>query len=281
MSDFIKIIQRKREELEELETFVSVCANALRQAEKAIEMIDVRKRLKEALGEGGDENPEKEEAEREHAEKVAKFATFQIANGSPYLYSLCSVRLWTLLEAFVDELVVEAMRNPLKGCDQKILMKLKAPIIDFISASAEEQAELLAETLKNAVEAPLKLGIGKFESILDPVGLGGSSGDETKKYLFELSQVRNVIVHKGAIADRRFVDACPWLNQEKGKQVNVSREMFDRYRIASYLYIVEIRGLIDEKSGKSRSEKVINALTIGKSALVDRPPDSNSPESVA
>lgn len=272
MPSFIDIVQRKRNDLSELEVFAGVCERALSQATKAVESIDLQHRIATALNEPPPYESESELAQaKARAQKIAQFAEAQKANGSPYLFSLCSVRLWALIEALVDELVVESLQNPQECPDQAILAKLKGPLIEFKSAPPDEQAEFLAETLKQAVDASLKLGVGRFEVLLAPLGFSGEVHSTIRKTLYELSQVRNIIVHKSGRADRRIIDACPWLSLKRGQTIHVTAEMFGRYLKATYWYIVEMRGRIDERSGKQRSKEVKHALCMLEKLLDPKP----------
>jgi len=260
IEDFRAVLLRKREELRELEYFASVCDNALHQATKAVRSVELQREIASALGEPPPfENDEQFEKAKSHASVIAKFAEAEKSAGLPYLFGLCAVRLWALMEALVDEIVVEAMRQPERCKDQAALSRLKGPLVEFRAASPDEQAEFLAETLKQSVDALLKPGIGRFEAILDPVGLGGSVDESVRKTLFELSQVRNVLVHKAGKADRRLVDGCTWLALERGAIVRVSGKMFARYLLAAYWYLIEIRGRIDERFGGKRPAQTIHA----------------------
>jgi len=263
MPSFYSCLQKKSSDLEELELFADICSKALRRATKGVEEIDLWQRISGLLGEKPPMEPgEALEKAKARAATVAAFAEAQKTNGAPYLFSLCTVRLWALLEALVDELVVEAMKDPGSCTDQVLLSKLKGPLVEFKVASSDEQAEFLAETLKQAVDAPLKLGAGRFEAILGPVGLGGEVDDHVRKNLFELSQVRNCVVHKGAKADRRFLEACPWLDIDRGAEIQVTAAMFERYMTAAFWYAVELRGRVDERGGGSRDESVPAALAM-------------------
>ncbi|MCQ4266755.1 hypothetical protein NAV28_05945 [Pseudomonas stutzeri] len=51
MPSFIDIVQRKRNDLSELEVFAGVCERALSQATKAVESIDLQHRIATALNE--------------------------------------------------------------------------------------------------------------------------------------------------------------------------------------------------------------------------------------
>lgn len=256
-----KIIKRKSDDLAELDLFAGVCSRAMNNARKAVENIELREEISKTLNESSQFSSEVELARaKERAAEVAMFAESQRTSGFSYLFSLCSVRLWALIEALVDELVIECLHKPSECPDQKLLAKLKGPLIEFRTAQPDEQAEFLAETLKQAVDAPLKLGVGRFEALLAPVGIGGYVQEKVQKTLYELSQIRNVIVHKGGKADRRIVEACPWLKLERGSSVHVNEPMFKIYISCAFWYLLEIRGRLDDRAGKPRSESLITAL---------------------
>lgn len=83
--------------------------------------------------------------------------------------------------------------------------------------------------------------------------------ESVRKSLFELSQIRNVIVHKGGKADRRLVEGCGWLGLQRGATVHVSGAMFARYRLAAYWYLIELRGRVDERFGGRRPAQASHA----------------------
>jgi len=237
-----RIVSEKREDLRALELFVDIALNGIDKATKAVHGIKLIQKINEALGDPPPFTNEEALAKaKARAADVAQFAESEKSRGFPYLFGIASIRLWSLLEALVDDLAVEALKDP-AGCkDQVLLSRLKGPLLEFRNASSDDQAEFLAETLKQAVEAALKQGIGKFESILEPIGLGGGIADSARKCLFELSHVRNAIVHKGGKADRKLIEACPWLLLTRGDQVCLNGKDFHRYTMAAYWYLLEIK----------------------------------------
>lgn len=251
--EFLTIIARKREEIRELELFAQLSERALHQGTRAVEMIDWQRDTATFLGEPSPyDTDETYRRAKKHAEATAAFAKSENDAGQPYLFSTCSVRLVALLEALVDDLVAQAIQEPAIPKNHQILSKLKGPLLEFAAAAPDEQAEYLTETLKQAVEAPLKTGSGRFEALLDPVGLGGPIPDVIRRALCELVQVRNVLMHKGAKADRRLIESCPWLGYGRGDKVAVTQKRFHGYRLAAYWYLVEIHGRVHDRFGEPR-----------------------------
>lgn len=250
---FLDIIERKRVEIRDLEYFAHVSENALKQASNAVRMVEWQREVASVLGEpspyGSDEHFERAKA---HASKLATFADTENASGQPYLFGTCTVRLCALLEALVDDLVANTLREPGRCKDQQLLGRLKGPLIEFSRATSDEQAELLMETLKQAVSANPKDGSGRFEVLLDPIGLGGSVSDDVNRAFHEMIQVRNVLMHRCAKADRRLVDGCPWLGLKRGDAVLVTGQRFHGYRLAAYWYLIELRCRVFEWYGEAR-----------------------------
>jgi hypothetical protein len=256
------IIIAASEQLKQLELFVSITSHALHLATKRKEQLDLVRRIDEALGESREQTPDAVE----HGERVEQFAKDQTARGNPYLFDLASVRLWGLLEACVDDLVAKALLDPTKCKDHELLNRLKGPLLPFRAASPAEQAEYLADTLRNSVDAPLKLGIGRFEAILEPIGLSGAVHDTVRKLLLELSQVRNLVVHRAGRVDKRFLEVCPWRGKKNGEPITTDSKSFWLYHLASYWYLANLRGRLDSRDG-GKNEQISEVLAELEEAL--------------
>ena len=83
-------------------------------------------------------------------------------------------------------------------------------------------------------------GVDGFERVLGCIGLSGEVDQEIKKVLWEMNHVRNVIVHRNSLADRRLIEACPWLDLKIGDKVRVSHKDLGRYQEALGEYLIAI-----------------------------------------
>lgn len=174
------------------------------------------------------------------ANKLAAFAAAQSTRGFTYLYSLATVKLWSILEAGVDEFLLVLLTDPARLSDSRELRKLKGPLVEFATAPQTEQVQYLRDLLNQDVAAALKPGVGRFESVLAAVGFGGPVNDLARRTLLELSEVRNVILHRGAVVDTRFTERCPWLSKAVGDQVEPQRDDYLLYSAGSLLYMNEL-----------------------------------------
>jgi hypothetical protein len=98
----------------------------------------------------------------------------------------------------------------------------------------------------------LKVGVGAYESLLEPIGLGGHVPDRVRRTLLECQQVRNVIVHRNGVCDTRLVQACPWLGLKIGETISVHKRAFERYSTAVRWYILEMSARAQLSQGREK-----------------------------
>ncbi|MCI0615105.1 hypothetical protein L0244_19105 [bacterium] len=104
----------------------------------------------------------------------------------------------------------------------------------------DERNEYILDLLHKELGTKLKVGVGRFESLLHAIGLGGGVHDLVRDSLFELAQVRNALIHRGGFADRKLIENCPWLNLNIGDPIRLTMEQFQRYSLSATWYMVEI-----------------------------------------
>ncbi len=182
----------------------------------------------------------------DEARRLEAFASEENDNGFPYLYSLASIRLWTILEAAIDDMVLQELQREPERRKSEVVGKLRGPLMEFVALTPVEQADYLLDLLKREVGTRLRYGVGAFESLLEAVGLGGGVHDSIRRILLELGQVRNVLVHRNGRADARLISSCPWLNLRLGDTVRVRPDDFhNRYVGAAYWYLLELDSRLD------------------------------------
>jgi hypothetical protein len=174
------------------------------------------------------------------AKRLQDFAQGEMPEGFPYLFSLATIRMWSLMESAIDDLVVDVMRFCPQTRQLPVILKLKGPLVPFGSSSLDEQAEYLGNLLKEEVRASFQPGIGRFETILKAVDLGGPVHDEVRRAFLELSEIRHVLVHRRGKADAKLLDHCPWLPFKLGATVKVREAELDLFHQASLWYVIEI-----------------------------------------
>jgi hypothetical protein len=89
--------------------------------------------------------------------------------------------------------------------------------------------------------------VGRFEEPLKVLGLGGFIDDTVRDAIFRLSQVRNVLVHRAGVADRRFIEQAVFATAKIGHEIPLTRKELSLYVLAIFLYVAEVGSRIHTK----------------------------------
>lgn len=160
-----------------------------------------------------------------------------------YLHGLAYVRLCTALETTVDGLLLAMLSDKeawLRYPGVASIKALRVDVVRLLNFSRHEQVEYLAREIRQGVAASIKEGVGRYESVLEAVGLSGPVPESVRSAMFELTEVRNVIVHRNAIADRRLKERCPTLKCEIGRAISIPKIDFAVVSSAAIAYLLEI-----------------------------------------
>ncbi len=228
-------------EAQELFDFVEVCLEGHQFSGQAVQFVDVLRDLDTGKTFPKLYATQKDyEIARVRASRMEKVAKSQAEDGFPMLYNLAVVRLLTIVEAAVERFVLAALADPAKLKDQKIIRSLQGSLVDFSELPQDQRPEYLYNALKDSLRPRRHTGIGRYEILLDSVGLGGGVPEGVRCALFELIEVRNLIVHRAAIVDPVFVSMCGWLKVSVGNCFNVSKRRFLAYILSSNWYFLEL-----------------------------------------
>ena len=167
------------------------------------------------------------------------FIKAELVAGHPFLVDVGIVRLWSILEAAVDGIAANVLIAP-ESLELESVRNLEGRLVDFLRADPNEQAELLAEELKATVKARQRVGVGRYQELLKPLGLGGTVHKSVSRALLELAEVRHVIVHRLGRCDKRLADRCSWLTLTPGVQIRLSPGALDLYATAAKWYLLEV-----------------------------------------
>jgi hypothetical protein len=187
-----------------------------------------------------DSDPDSRDESLAYAENMAHLAKSEMANDFPLLRSHAVMGLWGALEAMVEDTAISWMEhNPAALAAPKIA-KIRVPFAEFQRLDQQDRLRFLIMELQRDLGTELKSGATKFESLLDVVGLGGRVDRRVKNTLFETQNLRNVIAHRGGIADQRLVANCPHLQYSVGDPIRINEESFDRISDGLLTYAVTI-----------------------------------------
>ena len=178
--------------------------------------------------------------EIDRAKSMADFAQNEIDNDFPVLHSQAVVSLWGSLETLALTVVSDWITNKPEILRQEPWRNLKVKVGEYETFDAEQKASHLASSIDQVLSGPMMGGVTRFESLLETVGLKGGVSEEVRRGLWELHQIRNIIVHKRGKADRKMCEACPWLGLIPGSEVSVTTQTYHEYSVTVHKYLLEL-----------------------------------------
>jgi hypothetical protein len=161
----------------DLRLFVEICFEGMSYAEDAKEFLTILNKSKDG------ENDPVFQSKMQHAESLEEFAAVHGKSEFSYLFSLVSLRLWSILETFVKDLSHEMLLAFPELQFIEALSQLKGPLLPFLRSSQSEQASVILKLLEEKVSGPQQIGIARFESLLEQFGLGGAVSPIIKRTL--------------------------------------------------------------------------------------------------
>jgi hypothetical protein len=176
----------------------------------------------------------------EEAQEAAQFAESERERNYPFFHAHALIGLWAGFEAAVKDLRMGFLMNDPAILQKDEFAKIRIPLRDFELLEKEERMRFLLDEFEKSQGIGRKHGADRFEVLLEPFGLSGVLIPEIKKDLREMHHIRNVLVHRGAKADRRVIEGCPWLGFSVGEEITVSPEVIHRYEQSLMKYTIEI-----------------------------------------
>jgi len=195
--------------------------------------------LAEVLAEG----KEKTEASSKRIEQTKKLeadAASEAANGFPLLSSHSVVALWSALEDAIPRMCSDWLLKYPRTLERDDFSRVKLPPHILLLEDRTVAMEEIVLELARTTQSSLKAGVGRFDALIGALGIKLSVSKALRRDLFELSKVRNVIVHQLGKADRKFVQECPWLNPKVGDRLRIDPARYGKYRKVVIEYCVQI-----------------------------------------
>lgn len=209
--------------------------------------------LQEAQSEGEEQDSGRDYlASLDDAKRQAELAEREVQRSFPLLHAQAAVSLWASLETLIENFAAAWIANQPTAQNIEVVRKLKIPLWQFNEMNSGERSLYSVELLQRELDSSLKHGITGFESLLDLFGLGGGTDEDVGKDIFELNHMRNVLVHRRGLADRRLVEACPWLDLTVGERVQITHDAFSRYYMSVVKYFFEVYNRVRAYFGAKR-----------------------------
>jgi hypothetical protein len=239
---------------EDLNRILTLSARGIQMLRGRVKAIEVLQKF-DVSKDSGASYAEKRRHLKE-AKEEARLAQAEVDNDFPILHEQATVALWSALEALVKTFAATWLTHRPDAWQVEAIKRLKVKLGDFLPLDVNDRALWVVDLLDQEASGPLRNGIMRFESLLQVFGLDGQVPEDCRRSLFELSQIRHVIVHRRGFADRRLMEACPWIGLAAGQRIKISHKMWNKYDAAVGQYVLELIQRVRCKLGLGRYEPV-------------------------
>ncbi len=179
----------------------------------------------------------------------AEFAKQEIKDDFSALHSHSVVTIWGALEVLVNDLATAWLINQPEALNRATVSKIRIPLSEYERLNKDERMRFLVKDITRSLNADFKMGVDKFEVVLDALGLGGAVNKNRKKILYEVSQVRNILVHRAGIVDRQFKEGCPWVKTPLGSKFKINPKLYNRYHNEVWRYTFDLNARVRNRLG--------------------------------
>lgn len=180
-----------------------------------------------------------EDSHIKSAQWKAERARREVDGGFSMLHAHSLLGLWGALECLVEDVFIHRLANDPTLLAAKEFGKIKVPAA-AVAQGATATAEAVLFEAARANGTDLRGAPGRFERLLEFVGLGGFIPSQIAHALHRAQEVRNVWAHRGGIADRRFIEKCPDWGVGEGESVSLTFEQFGPLMHGIHMYVVLI-----------------------------------------
>lgn len=164
-------------------------------------------------------------------------------------YSEAIVTIYSIVEAAVSN--VARLIFPLvpEVAEHDKFKKASIPFAKIIGMDTENIYEYFYELYEREVTQGGKYGYNRFDAILKPLNIetSGKLKNNQANDIFELAQVRNVVVHKLGIADKKFIEIFPNFGIQSGSRIVIKQEQFKKYYMACRDFVLAIVTSVEER----------------------------------
>ena len=134
------------------------------------------------------------------------------------LHSHALVGVWGAFESAIEDSVLGMLMNKPDLLQSECFSKIKISLAEFEILEKEDRIRYIFEETSRSHTLGRRQGVDGFEVFLGYVGLSGTVDPDIRKTVWEVSHIRNVIVHRASIRDRKLVQSCPCLITKSAKE---------------------------------------------------------------
>ncbi|MBK5260442.1 MAG: hypothetical protein JJE51_12695 [Thermoanaerobaculia bacterium] len=167
-------------------------------------------------------------------------ASVEEASDYPLLHAQAVILLWTGLEALVRDFLATWLENVEASRTIEPLRRTKVRLGELESLSGREKYLFMIDSLEETLGSRRSAGIERFEVLFRALGMSSPIPAEVTQPLFELANVRHVLVHRRGIVDRKFAELLPQLSYRPEDELKIDHAIYHRFYDAVDLYVHEL-----------------------------------------
>jgi hypothetical protein len=189
-------------------------------------------------GEGYTDDPEVLERDRlllKRSKDASKTAKGIRETDFALLHAHSLMGLWGALEAAVEDLATTRLVEHPELYSEPAFARIKLPV-SMLAASQWDRARAVVLALQREQGADGARGLGQFDKLLKPIGLGGDYAPRLRETFVLAQQYRHLVAHRAGRADAQFIAACPTVDTALGERVTLSREDFTNITTAMAIF---------------------------------------------
>lgn len=190
-------------------------------------------------------------AKIEQSKEDAAFLERHRSNGYSTIFSNALVSIWSALESHIDDILLSLVATDKTLLAADLIQKVKIPLALYETMPAGERIAFLIDSIQRDLNSRFKRGVSQFECIFDAFGLSGSLDDDLRRTFMEFSGLRNAIVHRRAIVDKRLIESCPWLGLTIGTELRITIAILNKIMLYSCLYALLVQERIVRRYGQA------------------------------
>jgi hypothetical protein len=164
----------------------------------------------------------------DESSEIYAFADSQKNQGNPLLYEMLILKLYSLFESAIDDVVLECVKN--RDVNFDILDRIKVSVRDAYSDRKDYAVlEAIKRDLANRERGPLS----RLESMLALVNCSLIFPKGIKDGLHDFVCNRNLIAHKNSTVDPWFKNRCGYVAREIGERIPYDVRHFLYYSLCA------------------------------------------------
>ena len=168
----------------------------------------------------------------------AAFAAEEIKNEFATILSHHAVALWAGVETALEQTILGLIKRVPDAHDLIIEHSPTLNAEKFKTKTAND-AEKALSIWEQAIKAN---SFDRSVEMLRALKVNTNPTSEDRRALVELSEVRNVLLHRGGFVDARFLGKCPWIKLKVGDQFKVDGGRLDTYFDAAGRFASDLIG---------------------------------------